>query len=213
MSREQSIRAAFAECASTTMRCSYCCSQAAVHGDRPQPGWIGSAYSPGQDIVFLLQNPAAPPCGYSSARESSAQRLLKKFADEPLEETYSELADFMLADATGLNGEAWRLWTHPISKLIKNPDQLAWLNVVRFRTPGESRKNNPVLAGAVRHSIDVHLPHELQILKPKTIVAIGAKARKALERLNVPKDIVEYLEQRCKNEDVANLRKKLKLLE
>jgi hypothetical protein len=195
------------------MRCPYCCSQVAVHGDRPQPGWVGTAYRPGQDIVVLLQNPATPPSGYSSAREASAQQLLKKFANEPLEETYSELADFMLADAIGLNGEAWGLWKHPVSKLVKNPDQLAWLNVVKFRTPRESRKNNSVPADAIKHSIDVHLPHELQILKPKNIVAIGVVARKALERLNVPKDIVEHLEQRCKNEDIANLRKKLKLLE
>lgn len=208
MSNDINFRKVWVECAASVMHCSYCCSSAAK-GDRPQTGWVGREYQPGRDIVVLLQNPGVAPKTFSTQRETGAQRLLKQFSDRPGVEAYSELVDFMLADMAGTEENApWAKWTHPVSKLIVNPQRLAWLNVVKFRTPGESRKDDPVTSEAVLHSVSEHLPRELRALNPRAVISIGVHARTALDLLNLPPRMSRgHLKlQGSSNEEVANLR-------
>ncbi len=105
----------------------------------------------------------------------------------------------MFADMAGdTGGPPWAKWSYPISRLAPDRDKLAWMNVVKFRTPGVTEadgKDAPVPRDAVDHGIHVHLPVELRVLKPAAIVAIGAEARSALARLR-PTVLVGYLPQR-----------------
>ena len=186
MSGEIEFRLALVEAAAAVMRCEYCLSHA-PQGDLPQPGWVGSRYIPGRGVVVLLQNPGAAPTDYGTGREASVQKLLREFAENPSDETHSRLMRFMLADMAGANGGSpWAKWTHPVSKLVPDQERLAWMNVVKVRTPGKTRKDDPPTIDAARHGVSGHLQREFDILKPRGVVTIGNEARSALAELRLP---------------------------
>jgi hypothetical protein len=174
------------DAAVAVMRCEYCCSHV-PNGDRPQPGWVGDCYTAGRGVVVLLQNPGVSPADRGNEREAQGQRLLREFTEHPSIDTYTELMRFMFRDMGGQNGgPPWAKWTHPVSKLIPDRRRLAWMNVVKFRTPGQSRKDGPVTPEAVEHGIARHLQRELTVLQPKAVVSLGTEARKALSMIQLP---------------------------
>jgi len=119
---------------------------------------------------------------------------------------------FMLADMAGeTGGIPWAKWTHPVSKLVPDRDKLAWMNVVKFRTPGKARKDDPVTQEAARHGVTVHLHRELEILNPKAVITIGNEARSAVDMLRLPPTMIrDHLKlQGASTEEVFKLRQKL----
>jgi hypothetical protein len=112
-------------------------------------------------------------------------------------------------------GRRWSKWAHPVSKLIPDRERLAWLNVGKFRTPGKTRKDDPITLDAVEHGATVHLQHELDVLKPLGIVTIGTDAGLALSTLTLaPGTIRGHLKlQGASNKDVAVLRIRKMLLD
>jgi len=178
------------------MQCSECRASAPA-GDVPQPGWVGRAYQPGRGLLVILQNPGVTPANHADARDSRQQDLLRAFDNEPSIETHAALMDFMFADmggevdAPGLvtpgvrSGVRWRKWAHPVSKLIQDRTKLAWLNVVKVRTPGTHRKDAKVPMDLVSHGLG-HLKSEIQILKPRAIVTLGDEARDAIASPSMP---------------------------
>jgi len=185
--------------AAAVMHCEYCCEQT-LPGDQPQPGWVGRDYVPGRGVVVVLQNPAVAPTIYDPQRESRFQEALRGFSADPNLKTYEHLMQLAFDDMTGGNGvPSWPKWTHPIGKLFDQPNRaaeelraaqhcsrLAWMNVVKFRTA----ENSAVPPRAVHHSINMHLRHELEVLRPKALVSIGSAARKALNELSLSKNLV-----------------------
>jgi hypothetical protein len=209
---EVGFRRAVVEAAAVVMRCSYCSSHA-PEGDQPQPGWVGSQYLPGRGVVVLLQNPGAAPADYGTEREATVQRLLREFTANPSIATHERLMGFMFADMAGENGgPPWARWTHPVSKLVTDREQLAWMNVVKFRTPGTSRKDAPVTGDAVRHGVAAHLQQELEILQPRAVVTVGNEAHSALTMLRLPPTtIVARLKlQGASLKEVQEVRKQLR---
>src|SRR5215213_6454501 len=159
MGRGANFRQELVEAATVVMRCNYCRS-GALPGDQPQPGWVGDRYMPGRGVVVILQNPGAAPAHYGTVREASVQRLLREFTVNPSVESHERLMRFMLADMAGdLGDRPWAKWKHPISKLIPDRERLAWMNVVKFRTPGVTRKDAPVTPSDLKHGVQ-HLEHE-----------------------------------------------------
>lgn len=210
MSRGANFSQELVATAAVVMRCNYCRAGAPT-GDRPQPGWVGDRYMPGRGVVVILQNPGAAPANYGTVREASVQRLLREFTASPSVESHERLMRFMLADMVGdLGDRPWAKWTHPISKLIPDRERLAWMNVVKFRTPGVTRKDDPVTQSDLNHGVQ-HLERELRILDPIGIVTIGAKARSAMEMLRLPPEIVlGHLKlQGSSNVEVMDLRRRL----
>lgn len=195
------------------MTCTYCLSKTAL-GDLPQPGWVGSDFQSGRDVVVVLQNPGVAPLNYSDTREASVQRMLAQFSNDPSEHNYAALADLMLADMAGENGgPAWAKWTHPVSKLVPDRKRLAWINVVKYRIAGTGKKDGAVTREAVEHSIAHHLPDEIDVLRPAAIVTIGNEARSAISDLKLSPVIkTRHLKlQGASNEEVARLRSELVL--
>jgi hypothetical protein len=119
----------------------------------------------------------------------------------------------MLADMAGeaRDGPPWAKWKHPVSKLIPDRERLAWINVVKFRTPGTNRKDDPVATSATMHSITTHLQRELEVLQPKALISLGKVAGAASKALRLPPEIeLHCLKlQGTSTEEVLELRKRL----
>lgn len=176
---------AIAEAAGRVVNCETCRLGAPPKYGLPQPGWVGPDYKPGHGIVFILQNPAVSSDDYGDLREMETQRRLEMLAQEPNSERYTEYASQTIHDVVGdgFGKRAWRKWTHPVSKVVDDPRAVAWMNVVKFRTPGQARKDDSVEAQAVRHGLENHLGPELQILRPLVLVTVGNEANAAVDRL------------------------------
>lgn len=217
MSSEVDFRLKLVELADKVMHCPDCNSS--PNGGLPQPGWVGNRYSPRSGLVVLLQNPAAAPKDYGSPREQSIQHLLRVFRDSPSKENYENLMQLIFADMVGKDldgwpvGRRWAKWAHPVSKLISDREKLAWINVVKCRTPGEKRKDDPITRRVADHGATEHVQHELKILKPRAIIAIGKEAfssLKMLQRLPPETALVDSLKlQGASNTKVEELRRKL----
>ncbi len=187
-----------AEAAARVLSCQTCQASAAGPtsgrhpGERglPQPGWVGPQFQPGTGVVIVLRNPAVADDSYGTAREQQAQRRLRLFAEAPTVEAYQQFVQESIRDVVGdpaAGKRPWRKWTHPVSKVVDgylHPEQLAWLNVVRHRTPvsgSTDRKDAPVSDAAIAHGIGSHLRPELELLQPAAVVSIGSVARDAVE--------------------------------
>jgi hypothetical protein len=156
----------------------------------PQPGWVGPQFQPSTGVVIVLRNPAVADDSYGPPREQQAQRRLHQFAQAPTVEAYRQFVEESIRDVVGdptAGKRPWRKWTHPVSKVVDDylgPEQIAWLNVVRVRTPATSstgRKDAPVSDVAIAHGIRRHLRSELELLQPAAVVSIGSVARDAVE--------------------------------
>jgi hypothetical protein len=186
-----------AEAAERVLSCSTCQAGAAGPvsgrhpGERglPQPGWVGPEFQAGTGVVIVLQNPAVADASYGTTREQQAQDRLRRFAETPTVQAYRRFVEESIRDVVGdpVTGKrAWRKWTHPVSKVVDGhhrPEQLAWLNVVRFRSPataGAARKDAGVGDTAIAHGILHHLRPELELLQPAAVVSIGSVARQAV---------------------------------
>jgi hypothetical protein len=164
-------------------------------------------------VVILLQNPGAAPKNYGTEREASVQQLLREFSSDPTQETYTQLMRFFLADMAGeKGGPPWAKWTHPVRKLIPDRERLAWMNIVKFRTPasGTGRKDAPVTSDDMQHGTK-HVQRELEVLKPKAVITIGSEARNALVMLELsPTVIKRHLKlQGASTNEVEQLRREL----
>lgn len=155
----------------------------------PQPGWVGSEFQWGTGVAIVLQNPAVADASYGTIREQYVQRRLRIFAHAPTVEAYRRFVEESIRDVIGdpaAGKRPWRKWTHPVSKVVDGylrPEQLAWLNVVRFRSPaaaGAGRKDAGVSDAAIAHGINHHLRPELGLLQPAAVVSIGSVARDAV---------------------------------
>lgn len=141
-------------------------------------------------MAIVLKNPAVADDSYGTTREQQAQRRLRRFAQAPTVAAYRRFVEESIRDVVGdraAGKRPWRVWTHPVSKVVDgylHPEQLAWLNVVRFRTPaaaGAGRKDAPVSDAAIAHGIRHHLRPDLELLQPAAVVSIGSVARDAVE--------------------------------
>jgi hypothetical protein len=137
----------------------------------------------------VLQNPAVADDSYGATRGQQAQRRLRLFAQAPTVEAYRRFVKESIRDVVGdpaAGKRPWRKWTHPVSKVVDgylHPEQLAWLNVVRFRSPaaGAGRKDTMVSDAAIAHGIRHHLRPERELLQPAAVLSIGSVARDAVE--------------------------------
>jgi hypothetical protein len=192
VTQDDAFRQTVVKAAAAVMRCEFCRSHAPV-GDQPQPGRVGIRYTPGRGIVVLLQNPGAASEDYSTEREQRAQLLLQEFSANPSIATHASLMRYMFADMAGENGgPPWAKWTHPVRKLVSDRERFAWMNVVKFRTPGTTRKDDPVTYEATQHGVTAHLQQELDVLQPKAVVAFGNDAGSALRSLRLPATLIVH---------------------
>ena len=169
--------------------CGVCRARSQGDPGSPQPSWIGRDYESG-GIVFVLQNPGvAPDRLVWNQREKELSDLLSRFRTSGTVEAYRALVDEMHAQMQGIDGrgpQQWGRWRHPVSKCVPDclaPSQFAWMNVVKYRTPGRSERDRMPDRDEQSHGLG-HLQDELDLLKPRRIVTVGAVARDAVSQLD-----------------------------
>ncbi len=178
------LRELIAKNAYSVMTCPNCVA-GAPEGDLPQPGWVGSKYEATKGIVFVMQNPGKAPMYYGTGRDAEMRDELRLFSNSGTLTSYERLSLAFMSDAIGANScrKPWPKWTHPVKKIVDDPQQIAWLNVVKFRTidvVGGSEKNAPLSDTQVHHGVSDHLTREIETLNPAIIVTIGGDAYSAV---------------------------------
>jgi hypothetical protein len=101
--------------------------------DRSQPGYLGRDYQPG-NWVFIAKNPAAGGDGYSSG-DQELKAALDAFASSTPEERGPAFDEVMECLRTFL--PTWKTWIYA-SALGARVEEIAWLNVLPWRTKSES---------------------------------------------------------------------------
>ena len=183
----------------------------------PQPSWIGADYEPG-GTVFVLQNPGvAPDEPVWNQREERLADLLQQFRTRSTVKVYRVLVEEMHAQMQGLDGrgsQKWGRWTHPVRKCVAGclePRHFAWMNVVRYRTPSDSPKERDRAPGCDEQSHGLrHLHQELDLLKPRLIVTVGAQARDAVDQLHGDWLPPIYVGQRARTNEAANVANRIR---
>lgn len=164
--------------------CELCRDRSGGERVSPQPSWIGRGYAPG-GVVFVLQNPVAPPDSDAwAARDDSLTLLLERFSAAPTTSAYHQLVAEVHLQMSGRDGrttETWDTWTDLVGRCVwscLDPMHLAWMNVAKYRRP---RRLN--FRGAERKHGVHHLRDELGVLQPRLIVTAGREAQMALQRI------------------------------
>ena len=193
----------FVDAAAAIVNCGLCLEYAEGEPGSPQPSWVGRDYAPG-GVVFVLQNSAVPGIRDRDAsgellpgpaqREASLARLLVAFRTAASAESYHDLVGAMHRWMQGKDGAGnpWTEWSRRVSKSVEgcvDPERIAWVNIVKYRTPGNRRPGTHEF----RHGRE-HLRVELEALRPSMIVSVGGPAREALRKLGVEAD--EHIAQR-----------------
>ena len=182
----------------------------------PQPSWIGADYEPG-GTVFVLQNPGvAPDHPVWNQREECLAEWLEQFRVDGNVKTHHQFVNEMHLQMQGRDGrgkERWGRWTHPVSKSVADcliPKQFAWMNVVKYRTPGDSPgvRDRAPSDDEQEHGLE-HLREELELLKPGLIVTVGAQPRAAVSQLRSDWQ-TEHIGQRASNSDVSRVADRIK---
>jgi len=180
---------AFLRTQAEIVNCSECRRRSSSDPNSPQPSYVGKNYQQG-GLVIVLQNPGSPPKDWQNEeRERRLSQVLASFRTEPSTERYRMIVSEIRGQMTGQppTQPAWRSWLHPVQKCVAGVstlDELGWLNVVKHRTHGSSETNRATLRIEEEHGLMAHLRHELDVLAPGVILAVGAAAGRALERLS-----------------------------
>ncbi len=142
-----------------------------------QPGYVGSRYRAG-GVVFVGMNPGAGGDGlgdvdkqqYSaleSLRDASARGLNVAFAS-----LNASLREIMLT---------WKIYRVFVAPIISGAsmtfDDVAYLNLLKWRTNPDN-----ALARLYDLSWSAHTSTQIGLLAPRTIVAVGLDAARALKR-------------------------------
>lgn len=156
--------------AASVVNCPFCLNRAQKSSGLPQPGFVGPDYKPGAGLAFILQNPSV--AGENS--DSAYQASLSAFAQRPTVTSYQSFVKQAIDDA-----RTWRMFNTRVGKIIQGCfeiEEIAWLNVVKHRTPRNETPSNVEF----EHGASVHLRHELKLLDPAAIVTIYEPATTAV---------------------------------
>jgi hypothetical protein len=154
--------------------CDFCTRQAV--DSLPQPFWVGEAYQPG-GIVLVARNPA------SKELPEPAKQRLERLRQERSPAAFATWSSWRISQMTS---KPWTQWERAFKKAvdgIRTPQQLAWLNVVPFCTPGNKRPS-----AAVRtHGRAQHLaPLLAHVLRPSLVIARYSDAEAAVAAIPGP---------------------------
>lgn len=147
----------------------------------PQPGWVGRRYRPGRGVMFIGQNPGV-------------RKAATAWADEPYIEALRAVTDSAsldrLLDVMARSLPVFHLYRHYIP--LEHIEDVAIINMVRCRTPGDGR----VPDAAVANCGD-HLRQWLAGLRPRAVVFNGVwasrAAHQAVAELGVPTETINRL--------------------
>lgn len=150
------------------------------------PGWVGHDYQPGS-IVLLGINPGGGGDAYrGNPTDSALYGRLRSFRDAPPQ---NREAAFAALNETWMSIQQthslWRVISAALEATGLRSNQVAFLNMLPFRTREDKAAPSPVMANAWRLAAQP----QIRVLAPKAIVTLGFKAADALERLASPDSV------------------------
>lgn len=144
-------------------RCPSTCVLRDVDTNVPQPGWVGRKFVPGRGVMFIGQNPGV-------------RKAATAWADEPYIEALRAVVDVRslerLLDTMARSLPVFHLYRHYIP--LEHLENVAIVNVVRCRTPGDGR-----VPDAATANCSDHLRTWLAELHPRAVVFNGLWASRA----------------------------------
>lgn len=196
--------------------CGTCRTSSGGDPGSPQPSWVGADFTPG-GLVILLRNPGVVPATWAAdTRERRLAERLDRFRRDAALESYRDLVVEMHDQMRGVGPggrERWRQWAHPISKCIdgcSSPRDIAWVNVVKHRTPGADVKDRATSRSEEQHGIAAHLTAELQILAPRVVLAVGSPALAAVQTLRGSWKLLTIKQRLASNDDTLRVRQQIR---
>lgn len=147
------------------------------------PGWVGHDYKLGS-IVLLGINPGGGGDAYrGNPTDSALYGRLRAFRDAPPQDRDTA---FTALNETWMSVQQthslWRVISAVLAATGLRSSQVAFLNILPFRTREDKAAPSAVMANAWRLAVQP----QIRALAPKAIVTLGFKAADALERLASP---------------------------
>jgi len=144
------------------------------------PGWVGHDYQPGS-IVLLGINPGGGGDAYrGNPTDRALYGRLRAFRDaspQDLEAAFTRLNESWLSIQQ--THSLWRVISAALDATGLRSSQVAFLNMLPFRTREDKTAPSAVMANAWRLAAQP----QIRALAPKAIVTLGFKAADALDRL------------------------------
>ena len=182
-------------------RCPSTCVLRDVDINVPQPGWVGRRYVPGRSVIFIGQNPGV-------------RKAATAWADEPyiaaLRAVVDEKSIERLLDTMARSLPVFHLYRHYIP--LEHLEDVAIVNAVRCRTPGDGRVPDTATANC-----SDHLRKWLEKLRPRAVVFNGLWASRAAHQpvaeLGIPTETINRLRSLSSEARQAQRDRVLALLE
>ncbi len=166
--------------------------------DVPQPGFIGSNYK-NKRVVLAGQNPGICPPRFAK-RDAVYTAALRLVRDTPNAETMKDLDRVLMnfVPEWPVHGNYF-----PLSECALTLNDIAYFNVVRCRTQGNSAPGKHVINNCLHH-----FRHWVEILQPQVIVFIGKwafdKAGHIPDQLGIPCDYMNRERSLSTSERMVN---------
>jgi len=144
-------------------------------------GWVGSAWQPGSTVLVGI-NPGGGGDTYRrNSNDDELYGLLRGFRDATGErqraEAFATLSNAWINIQRGHN--IWRLIEPLLEALGKRTDEVAFLNILPFRT----RQDAPAPIAVLKKAWEKATFPQIEALAPRRIIALGKKAHNVLVRL------------------------------
>jgi hypothetical protein len=149
------------------------------------PGWVGKSWQPDGGTLLMAINPGGGGDAYRlNSTDERLYGLFRAFKAAPPDErgeALTELSNAWIGIQKTHN--IYRLVQPILEALDTGSEDMAFLNVLPFRTRGDAPAGSAVL----RRAWDVATSHQVAALRPRRIIALGRKAFDALTAVGATK--------------------------
>jgi len=156
---------------------------AAEDADTAAPGWVGSRWSGGTLLVGI--NPGGGGDQYRrNPTDDELYSLLRAFRDALTEPARKEALEHASRAWQRIQQghNIWRIIAPILEATGETPDEIAFMNILPFRT----RMDRAAPASTLRQAWAQSAEPQIRALQPRRIIALGAKAWKVLSGFPSP---------------------------
>jgi hypothetical protein len=165
-------------------------------GDRvPQPGYVGPTYRPG-GVLFLSSNPGPEPRGPTTLQDLRQYEATARLAQADASSTRSRFDELTAVLAEIM--PTWDIFQTFVAPLMTSRRfaDVAYLNVLKWRTAREGRIDLPVL---YNQSWTAHTRQQVFLLDPRFIVVIGKGVAEWLVNAYSGNAAIDFIPRRYSN--------------
>jgi hypothetical protein len=145
-------------------------------------GYVGKEYTPSKGVLLLAINPGGGGDSYTerTPEDEDFYPLLKRFKAVKPAEVSDAFEQINLAFVPIVKRwNLWRILEPTLAAAGKSIDQVAYMNVVPYRTRGDKMPPAAVRRAAWRELIEP----TIELLHPRAIITLGKKAGSVVDAL------------------------------